>query len=111
MATGQLEDMAGTDLLVNNLALGATTPGQGLTSTGVAMVLKFERISDIQNQVAAASYAVSHPIFVNDNLGSTFKIAGVSVVFGTTSTSGTLQVEVATGTQAIGSGTNQLTGT
>lgn len=109
MATGQLEDMAGTDLLVNNIAVGATTPGQGLTSTGVAMVLKFERISDVQNQVAAASYAVSHPIFVNDNLGSSFKIAAVTAVFGTTSTSGTLQVEVATGTQAIGSGTNQLT--
>lgn len=111
MATGQLEDMAGTDLLVNNIAIGATTPGQGLTSTGVAMVPKFEPITDNQNQVAAASYAVSHTIFVNDNTGSTFKVAAVTVNFGTTSTSGTLQVEVATGTQAVGAGVNQLTGT
>jgi hypothetical protein len=36
---------------------------------------------------------------------------GVSAVFGTASTSGTLQVEKATGTQAVGSGTNTLTGT
>lgn len=111
MATGQLEDMAGTDLIVNNIAIGATSPGQGLTSTGVAMVPKFEPITDIQNQVAAATYAVSHTIFVNDNSGSTFKVASVAVNFGTTSTSGTLQVEVATGTQAVGAGVNQLTGT
>jgi hypothetical protein len=49
--------------------------------------------------------------FVNDNVSGTFTIAAVAVVFGTASNSGTLQVEVATGTQAVASGTNQLTGT
>lgn len=68
-------------------------------------------VTDNQNQVAAASYAVSHTIFVNDNVSGTYQIAGVTATFGTASTSGTLQVEVATGTQAIASGTNQLTGT
>lgn len=111
MATGQLVDLGGDDLIVNNISLGSATPGGALTSTGVSMVPKFEPITDIQNQVVAASYAVSHTIFVNDNSGSTFKVAAVSVNFGTTSTSGTLQVEVATGTQAVGAGTVQLTGT
>lgn len=111
MATGQLLDLGGTDLIVNNIVLGGNSSGGSLTSTGVSMIPKYEAITDVQNQVAAATYAVSHTIFVNDNTGSTYKVAGVTASFGTTSTSGTLQVEVATGTQAIGAGVNQLTGT
>jgi hypothetical protein len=72
---------------------------------------KYEVVQDLQNQLAAASYAVSHTVYVNDNISGTYLLAAVSVTFGTTSTSGTMQVEVATGTQAIASGTNQLTGT
>lgn len=72
---------------------------------------KYEFVTDLQNQVAAASYAVSHTIYVNDNLSGTYKIVAATATFGTASTSGTLQVEVATGTQAIGAGTNNLTGT
>lgn len=75
------------------------------------MLNPYEQILDNQNQVAAASYAVSHTVYLNDSVTGTYKLAGVSAVFGTASTSGTLQVEVATGTQAIASGTNQLTGT
>jgi hypothetical protein len=78
---------------------------------GGALVGTYEPIIDLQNQVAAASYAVSHTIFLNDAVSGTYQVSGVSVVFGTASSSGTLQVEVATGTQAIASGTNQLTGT
>jgi len=104
-------DMGGDDLIVNNIVLGASAPGLATTSSGVSMIPRYETITDNQNQVAAASYAVSHTIYVNDNTGSTFKVAGVTATFGTASSSGTLQVEVATGTQATGSGTNQLTGT
>lgn len=68
-------------------------------------------LTDTQNQVAAASYAVSHTVFVNPNSTASYKLLSVAAVFGTASTSGTLQVEVATGTQAVASGTNQLTGT
>lgn len=63
-----------------------------------------------QGPTAAASFAVSQTVFLNSTANN-YKLASVSVVFGTGSTSGTLQVEVATGTQAIASGTNQLTGT
>jgi hypothetical protein len=71
----------------------------------------FQTVQESQNQTAAASYAVSHTLFVNPNAGGSYRVAGVSAVFGTGSTSGTLQVEVATGTQAVGAGVNQLTGT
>jgi len=96
-------DFSGNDLIVNTISTGATS--QGVTSV---LVPAYESVSDNQNQVAAASYAVSHTIYVNDNVSGTYQVAGVSAVFGTASTSGTLQVEVATGTQAIASGTNQL---
>lgn len=55
--------------------------------------------------------STSFTAYVNDSISGTYRIAGVSAVFGTASSSGTLQVEVATGTQAVASGTNQLTGT
>lgn len=99
-------DLSGNDLIVNSIKVGAATP----LSTGI-LIPTYEFAIDVQNQVAAATYAVSHTVYVNDNLSGTYQIAGVSVSFGTASTSGTLQVEVATGTQAIASGTNQLTGT
>lgn len=78
---------------------------------GGSVVGLYEPVLDLQNQVAAASYAVSHTVYLNDAVSGTYQVAGVSAVFGTASSSGTLQVEVATGTQAIASGTNQLTGT
>lgn len=95
-------DLRGDDLLVSSTVSGSTNSGYIPVNV---------YISDTQNQVAAASYAVSHTVFVNPNLTATYVIEGVSAVFTTASTSGTLQVEVATGTQAVASGTNQLTGT
>lgn len=96
------------DLKTYNPGLAVTGTSLPLTGSVVPM---YEYITDFQNQVAAASFAASHTIFVNDNLAGTYKVVAVSAVFGTASTSGTLQVEVATGTQAITAGTNQLTGT
>jgi len=113
MATGLTPiDMGGNDIICNNVISNVNTIGSNtITSTGAVMIPKFEYAVDFQNQVAAASYAVSHTIFVNGTAGDQFKIVGVTATFGTASTSGTLQVEVATGTQAVGAGTNQLTGT
>lgn len=99
-------DYSGNDLVVNSIKVGAATPG-----AASILLPTYEFVTDNQNQVAAASYAVSHSIFVNDNVSGTYQVVSASAVFGTASTSGTLQVEVATGTQAIASGTNQLTGT
>jgi len=101
-------DLSGNDLVVSSVSTGATTPGSTASSW---LMPNYVTVTDNQNQVAAASYAVSHTIYVNDNVSGTYKIAGVTATFGVTSTSGTLQVEVATGTQAIAAGTNQLTGT
>jgi hypothetical protein len=111
MALGTPVDLGGDDLICNILVQNASGVGNIQTTSTSIMVPKFETIQDVQNQTAAASYAVSHTIFVNNNDGATYKVAAVSAVFGTTSTSGTLQVEVATGTQAVAAGTNQLTGT
>lgn len=52
--------------------------------------------------------STSQTIFTCDTVSGNYTIAAVSVVFGTASSSGTLQVEVASGTTAVGSGTNQL---
>lgn len=100
-------DLGGSDLIVNSISTNASGPGSATKN----LVTGYERLRDVQGPTAAASWAVSHPIFVNDNVSGTYKVVGVSAVFGTASTSGTLQVEVATGTQAVGAGTNQLTGT
>jgi hypothetical protein len=61
--------------------------------------------------IQLTSSSASQTVWMNTSVGGTYQIAGVTSSFGTASSSGTLQVEVATGTQAIGSGTNQLTGT
>ena len=66
---------------------------------------------ETEQSFSLGASSTSFTMFVNDKLSGTYKIAAVSVVFGTASSSGTLQVEVATGTTAVGSGTNQLTGT
>lgn len=107
-------DAKGTGTVtINGTATGAVNIGTAANSLQVNSIIVpvYEFMTDNQNQVAAASYAVSHSIFVNDNVSGTYKVRAASVVFGTASTSGTLQVEVATGTQAIAAGTNQLTGT
>lgn len=95
----------------NGQKVGAFSAGQGGFQENNILLPKYEIINDTQNQVAAASYAVSHTIFVCDNVSGSYVVAGVTATFGTASGSGTLQCEVATGTQATGSGTNQLTGT
>lgn len=62
-------------------------------------------------QPGIAASSTSFTLYVNPNVGGTYQVAAASVVFGTASSSGTMQIEVATGTQAVGAGTNQLTGT
>ena len=94
---------------VDALRLGALIDAKS-TNTSPLIVPYYETIQYQQGGQAAAAFATSSTIFLDDTLSGTFIIASVSAVFGTTSTSGTLQVEVATGTQATGSGVNQFTG-
>jgi len=91
-------DLSGDDVTVNSLTSG------GL---GGQLVPTYEWISSSP----LSETSTSATLYVNPALGGTFKVAAVSVVFGTASSSGTMQIEVATGTQAVASGTNQLTGT
>lgn len=74
--------------------------------TGQLVVLPLYETEQVLGLGASSS---SLTAFINDTISGQYQLAGVSVNFGTASTSGTLQVEVATGTQAVGAGTNQLT--
>lgn len=78
----------------------------GGTKAGQLVLLPAFQTAKVNNLVATSTSLTG---YVNDTLGGVFVVAGVAISFGTTCTSGTLQIEVATGTQAVGSGTNQLT--
>lgn len=80
----------------------------GGTAAGQMVILPVYETVQVPGLGASSA---SLTAFVNDTLSGQYVVAGVSAVFGTTSSSGTLQIEVATGTQAVASGTNQLTGT
>lgn len=96
---------------VEALKLGAQidvkAPAGGTAAGKLILVPSYET----EQVFGLGAASTSQTIFVCDTVSGNFQIAAVSVVFGTASSSGTLQVEVATGTQAVGSGTNQLTGT
>lgn len=95
---------------IEGLRLGAQidvkAPPGGADAGKMILVPSYESI--IQSFLSATS--VSRTVFVVDNVSGSYVLAGITVTFGTTSTSGTLQCEVASGTTALGSGTNQLTG-
>jgi hypothetical protein len=95
-------DLSNNDIIANSLQVGSTQVG------GTGTLLPAYEYANV-TQLGASS--TSFTLYVNGSLGGVFQVAGASVVFGTASTSGTMQIEVATGTQAVGSGTNQLTGT
>lgn len=58
--------------------------------------------------VPLTAASASQPVFIaNDD----YIIEGITATFGTASTSGTVQLEKCTGTTALASGTNVLTGT
>lgn len=96
---------------VEAIRLGAvidTKAPAGGTAAGTKVIVP---VYETVQVVGLGASSASLTAFVCDTLSGNYVIAGVSANFGTTSTSGTLQVEVATGSQATGSGTNQLTGT
>lgn len=94
---------------VEALRLGAQidvkAPPGGVLAGSSVLVTAFQEVSTPLITATSTSFTV----YTNDNVTGTFKLVGATVVFGTASSSGTLQVEIATGTQAVGAGTNQLT--
>lgn len=85
-------------------AVGVDLGGGPQSPNQLVLMPLYETIA--QNGLGAASTSLT--VFIaNDN----YIVDGVKEVHGTASSSGTLQVEKATGTQAVAGGTNILTGT
>lgn len=81
--------------------------GNAIQAEDAGVLIPAYEIIDVPLTASSATQTVR----VLPALGGNYQVAGVSSCFSTASSSGTVQVEVATGTQAPGSGTNQLTGT
>lgn len=96
---------------VEALRLGAVIDSKapaGGAAAGQTIILP---VYETEQVFGLGASSASQTIYVCDNVSGSFVIAAVVETHGTASASGTMQVEVATGTQATGSGTNQLTGT
>lgn len=96
---------------VEALRLGAVIDSKAPAGGAAAGQMIILPVYETEQVFGLGATSTSLTLFVNDNVSGQYQIAGVTAVFGTTSSSGTLQVEVASGTTAVGSGTNQLTGT
>lgn len=93
-------------------AAGNVRAGGAIAGAGAVIVPTYEYIQDVQNQVAAASYAVNHGIFAAPNSNETWQVVAASVRFTTAGgASCAVTVEVAGAAVAPGSGTAQLTAT
>lgn len=79
-----------------------------------AVLARLEYATYVQGTMTASNFTNTHgnvALWINGNLGEQYQVCGVACTQGTASASLTLQVEVCTGTTAMGSGVNQLTGT
>jgi hypothetical protein len=84
------------------------------------LIARLQIMEPVNYYAAAAANAVTQTCFICPPAASvasgfppqgTYQVIGASLVFSTASSSGTVQIEKATGTTAPGSGTNMLTGT
>lgn len=91
------------------LIQGALLDQKAPNQSGTVIVPLYEYVT--VPGLVAASTSLTAQVLPNAPGGETYVVVAVSTVFGVTSSSGTLQIEVASGTTAVGSGTNQLTGT
>jgi hypothetical protein len=96
---------------IEALRLGAVIDSKAPSGGAMAGQSVILPVYETEQVFGIGASSASQTIYVCDNVSGTFKVAAVAVVFGTASSSGTLQVEVASSTQAVGAGTNQLTGT
>lgn len=96
---------------VEALRLGAVIDSKAPAGGAAAGLMEILPVYEALQVSGLSSSSASQTIFVPDNVGGTFQVAAVSARFGTASSSGTLQVEVAGAGVAVASGVNQLTGT
>ena len=93
-------------VLSRKAAVEADVPNQsgGLSKPTSANLIPLEYVMSVQLSATSASQQV----FIADDY---YQLVAVKEAHGTASTSGTLQVEHLTGTQASGAGSSMLTGT
>lgn len=104
----------------DNPTLGQNSSIELLNGAGASTNVKLQVVEYFSVFLPAAANAVNQPIFVTPPAASVassflplgqYSLVGVSVRFGTASTSGTLQIERTPSGTAVGSGTNLLSGT
>jgi hypothetical protein len=108
-----------------NVRDDAATLGPGASveipnGAGAPFLAKIQIMEPVNFYAAAAANSVTQTLFICPPAASaasgfppqgTYQVVGASLVFSTASSSGTVQIEKATGTTAPGSGTALLTGT
>lgn len=104
----------------DNGVFGPATSVEINNGAGAPILARLQVMEPVNFYAAAAAQAVTQTLYICPPAASaatnfpplgTYQVIGVSAVFSTASTSGTLQLEKATGTQAPGAGTALLTGT
>jgi hypothetical protein len=96
---------------VEALRLGAVIDSKAPAGGAAAGLMEILPVYEALQVTGLGASSTSQTVFVPDNVSGSFQVAAVAVSYGTASSSGTLQVEVAGSGVAQGSGTNQLTGT
>jgi len=93
--------------LSRSTSIDAQNPGVSSATSGAAKAVLVP-VYNIVSIPGLSATSTSQVVFISND---SYQVADVRVTFGTTSTSGTLQVEHLTGVQASGAGTAVLSGT
>lgn len=92
-------DLSGNNIVCNAISTGsATAGGAGILIPGY----------EYATATGVTTTAGSTTIYVQSNEGTTYQVVAATVTFSTTSSSGTIQVNVDSSTNAPGAGTAQL---
>src|SRR5689334_11370682 len=98
--------MATENISVGNLAPSSPQIGDAWYNTTNSTLLVYNgavwlgAAPEYVQGTGLGATSTSFTLWVAPNTGDTWKVSGVSVVFGVTSSSGTMQLEAASGTQA-----------
>lgn len=96
---------------IEALRLGAVIDTKAPAGGAAAGTMEIVPVYETIQVSGLGASSTSQTVLTLDNISGSFQVAGVTANFGTASSSGTLQVEVAGSGVAQGSGVNQLSST